>query len=414
VSGGGHYQYCSNFENCPEANPPRMEVHQLNEKGMPCVCGVPNRPSRPRIVGGHETLVGEFPWQVALLSSTSPLSQFCGGTLITDRHVLTAAHCTAGQTWWSIKILLGDTTFAFHNESETVTVNVQDIKDHEDYDPSTLSNDISILTLTTPVDLNEHPHIKPACLPALNANFDDATATVSGWGTLSSGGSSPAALNEVDVQIYAFGNCGSMNSEMTRDMMCAGDKEGGVDSCQGDSGGPLVTEDADQNNGWSVVGVVSWGNGCAWPDNLGIYADVARKRQWIDDQIAGAVTCPAPDAPTMTTVTGTSTEPGGVIMSPNYPNNYNHNIDEQYIIMSIDEGSRISLTFTNFRLEEIWGCWFDWVQVEDGDGTELMARTCGTELPGSLESRTNRIVVKFHSDGSINDSGFRAEWEPIS
>ena len=96
---------------------------------------------------------------------------------------------------------------------------------------------------------------------------------VSGWGTVASGSHSTAYLNDVLVTVFADGDCGSMNSVMTEDMLCAGLMEGGKDACQGDSGGPLVASDPAKWGALSLVGVVSWGYGCADTDALGIYSE---------------------------------------------------------------------------------------------------------------------------------------------
>merc|ERR1712083_227279 len=143
--------------------------------------------------------------------------------------------------------------------STSFIINVKAIKQHPDYDSATIANDISILELESAVDLYSFPTIKPICLPAQGATFPNEQATVSGWGTLASGGSSPSTLHEVDVTVFADGNCGEMNQYMTPDMLCAGLMEGGKDACQGDSGGPLVASDPERNMAMSLVCVVSWG-----------------------------------------------------------------------------------------------------------------------------------------------------------
>jgi len=100
-----------------------------------------------------------------------------------------------------------------------------------------------------------------------------------------------------------------------------------------------------------------------------------------------------------------------VITSPNYPANYPAGQDKQWRLEA-ESGSKVSLKFTDFILEEN-RCDFDWVRVEDGDGTELMNKTCGSNLPGPVVSNTNVMVVKFHTDWSDHFKGFRAEWEKV-
>jgi hypothetical protein len=211
--------------------------------------------------------------------------------LVSDRYVVTAAHCTNGQSPSGLKVYVGGTSLATMNESTSFIINVKSIKQHPNYDSSNIANDISILELESAVDLYSFPTIKPICLPAQGATFPNEQATVSGWGTLASGGSSPSTLHEVDVTVFADGNCGEMNQYMTPDMLCAGLMEGGKDACQGDSGGPLFLSDPANNNAKTLIGAVSWGFGCANPGQLGIYAEVSYFRDWIDSQIPDMNTC---------------------------------------------------------------------------------------------------------------------------
>ena len=186
---------------------------------------------------------------------------------------------------------MGDTSLDEEFEAEAFTVGVAAIKQHPQYNSGTLQNDISILELSEAVSLTDHPNIKPVCIPEAGATFP-GEAVVSGWGTTSSGGHLTASLNEVGVTVFPDGECGSMNSLMSSDMICAGLMAGGKDSCQGDSGGPLVAADPAKNNSLSLVGVVSWGFGCADPDSLGIYAEVSHFTQWLQDQMSDLNTCP--------------------------------------------------------------------------------------------------------------------------
>ena len=277
-------------------------------------CGIPNTFTGTKIVGGEETQIGEYPWQVCILrcifilfiwqvallfgSSGSLLSQSCGGALVSDRHVLTAAHCTNNKSPSYLKVYVGGTSLATRNQTTSFIINVKSIKQHPDYDSSTIANDISILELESAVDLYSFPTIKPICLPAQGATFPNEQATVSGWGTLREDGPSPSTLHEVDVTVFADGDCGYMNSYMTPDMLCAGIKEGGKDACQGDSGGPLFISDPANNNAKTLIGAVSWGFGCAARNLIGIYSEVSYFRDWIDSQIPDMNTCgPSTSAP---------------------------------------------------------------------------------------------------------------------
>merc|ERR1711976_801628 len=235
-----------------------------------CECGIPNKSNR--IVGGVETEVNEYPWQVALVSSRGS-HPFCGGTLISDRHVMTAAHCTAGSTASSIAVLVGEHRI---DDGQFTRIGLSAINDHPNYNDRSLNNDYSILTLAEPVTFSDK--VRPACLPSNAAEeYIGRTATVSGWGTLTSGGNQPAVLNEVDVTVQSNDQCKqAYGSGITNHMICAADA--GKDSCQGDSGGPLVTK---ENDRYTLIGVVSWGYGCADSRYPGVYARVTTRMDWI-------------------------------------------------------------------------------------------------------------------------------------
>ena len=224
--------------------------------------------------------------------------------MVGDKYVITAAHCTDGKSPSDIFVQIGDTTLDTEEEVTSFTIAVKRIIEHPNYgSPKKFSNDIAILELATTIPLNQYPNIKPACLPAAGALFP-GNAIVSGWGTVASGSFSNSWLHEVNVTVFADGNCGSMNSQMSEDMMCAGLMGGGKDSCQGDSGGPLVVADPAQNNRMTLAGVVSWGFGCGDADSLGIYSEVSHNINWAKSQMQDLVTC-GPDGvmPTTTTVT---------------------------------------------------------------------------------------------------------------
>jgi len=230
-----------------------------------------------------------MPWQVAILFTYPYLDyQGCGGALVSDRYVVTAAHCTYGASSSDLFVRVGDTILATEFEAMAFTYGVAEIINHEDYDDWTLSNDISILKLDGYVDLYSYPNIKPVCLPSFQYS---GGAVVSGWGTLYSGGPSVSHLRDVDVNVFPNGDCGSMNSEMDDTMICAGYMDGGKDSCQGDSGGPLVAHNP-YDESYTLTGVVSWGYGCAVADSLGIYANVSYFSDWLYANMPNLYTCP--------------------------------------------------------------------------------------------------------------------------
>jgi len=249
-----------------------------------CKCGQPNK--RDKIVGGVETEDNEYPWQVGLLRSSRPGSPFCGGSLISSREVLTAAHCTA--TGMANYVVLGEHNVKDSSDGQKI-VKVCGRSDHPNYNDGNQDNDYAVLHLCESVQFTRE--IRPVCLPSSSGNnYENKDAVVSGWGTLSSGGSTPDTLREVTVKTMSNAKCvgpatSYSSSDITSNMMCASNPN--KDSCQGDSGGPLVTETG--SNQYTLIGVVSWGFGCAQSGAPGVYARVTSQLDWIQGKMMGAV-----------------------------------------------------------------------------------------------------------------------------
>merc|ERR1712038_91789 len=224
-----------------------MLRHEINEK----------------IVGGDEVIPHSIPHQVSLQYKFIDF-HFCGGSVVNSDTIMTAAHCCDGQSASELKVVAGDHNLA-RDEGTEQTVDVSRIIMHPDYNPRTIYNDICILKLEKDMDINSY--VKGVSLPYQNEEFS-GKGTVSGWGTLSSGGSSPDTLHSVDVPIVSDESCRDSygESDIADSMICAGER--GKDSCQGDSGGPLTC-------GGSHCGVVSWGYGCAVAGYPGVYTQTS-------------------------------------------------------------------------------------------------------------------------------------------
>uniref|UniRef100_A0A8C8DP14 Peptidase S1 domain-containing protein n=1 Tax=Oryzias sinensis TaxID=183150 RepID=A0A8C8DP14_9TELE len=232
------------------------------------VCGRANL--NTRIVGGQDAPPGFWPWQVSLQRSR----HFCGGSLINNQWVLTAAHCF--QSASGVNVVLGLQSLQGSNPNN-VSRKITRLILHENYNSNTKDNDIALLQLSSPVTFNNY--ITPVCLPSTGSTFYSGVNTwVTGWVFLPA----PQTLQEVQVPIVGNRQCKCSYSSITDNMVCAGLLEGGKDSCQGDSGGPLVIK---QNNRWIQAGVVSFGRGCALPNFPGVYTRVSQYQTWINTQI---------------------------------------------------------------------------------------------------------------------------------
>jgi trypsin len=234
---------------------------------------------RPDIVGGTDAVKGEFPFQASLQGSSG---HFCGGSLIKKNWVLTAAHCVQG---WraSNKIILG--LHDRNDKSGTEIFTAVKVIPHPQYDANTMDWDYALLKLSgdskfRTIDLNSTEIDIP------EDGNDSINVWTSGWGTTSEGSYGlPRILQKVQVPLVSHKVCNSpdsYNGEVTDRMICAGLHDGGKDSCQGDSGGPLFMQ---QTSGdYLLVGVVSWGEGCARANKYGVYTKVNAGVDWISQQ----------------------------------------------------------------------------------------------------------------------------------
>ncbi|OCT59118.1 serine protease 33-like [Xenopus laevis] len=238
-------------------------------------CGKPRVFSK-RIVGGHTTKNGKWPWQAIVVI---PNQFIFGGTLISSKWVLSAAHWLASEEPANVDVILG----AFNlikDRNEHPPIKAKQINIHPDFNPSTLLANIALIELSESVSYTVY--ILPICLPAPQMTFPPGTRCwTTGWGDVEFGGYQPRpkTLQEVEVHLFSDQRCKSAYfSAIQPDMFCAGDLTGGKDSCQGDGGGPLVCSVGDQ---WYLIGVVIFGNGCGKKDYPGVYTSVANYTKWI-------------------------------------------------------------------------------------------------------------------------------------
>jgi len=236
-----------------------------------------------RIIGGGDATPNTYPWMVSI-QSKSDSEHFCGGSLIGESYILTAAHCIEDASAEEIQAVVSEFDLKQASQQEQV-IAIKNIYMHQGYGDD---NDIAVLELITPT--NKTP-VKLA-----DTNLNDGlqvgtNMTVMGWGNqLADGEKFPNTLQEVQLPLADHAQCKSnyagVDMTITDNMLCAGLAAGGKDSCQGDSGGPLVYQ---KDSDWFQTGVVSFGEGCAQENFFGVYTKVSNYNDWIAQVKAGEV-----------------------------------------------------------------------------------------------------------------------------
>ncbi|XP_029172991.1 trypsin-1-like isoform X2 [Nylanderia fulva] len=264
--------------------PPTVPQPPQIEKCTKCTCGLTNKHNR--IVGGVETLVNQYPWMGLLMYR----GQFyCGCSVINSRYVLTAAHCIDRFDGSRMTVRIFEHDRNSTSESKTQDFKVEKIIKNSGYSTTNYNNDIALIKLTDSIKFQGS--MRPVCLPEPGKTFAGDKGIVTGWGAIKQGGPVSSTLREVIVPILSNAECRNTqypSRKITDNMLCAGYQQGGKDSCQGDSGGPLHVE---KNGVHQIVGVVSWGEGCAQPGYPGVYSRVNRFLTWIASNTEGGCYC---------------------------------------------------------------------------------------------------------------------------
>ena len=234
-----------------------------------------------RIHGGEDAIIENFPWIVSLQYMHG--RAFCGGVIVGPDIILTAAHCIHDISQWSsIVVRYGGSTLSQGSYSSILS-----LETHPQYTKDNHRFDLGLILLQgTPLKDAFGERVKPACLPGIDQDINmlkrSLFCRVAGWGETNTSHHS-YQLQIASVQYEP--SCGKLNqrSKITEDMTCFKGRPG-VDACQGDSGGPLMCH---VDGYYLVLGIVSWGVGCAQSGYPGVYQRPAYSAHWIKETIAG-------------------------------------------------------------------------------------------------------------------------------
>nr|XP_012215619.1 PREDICTED: trypsin-1-like [Linepithema humile] len=262
----------------------RARHHEIYLQINPdCECGVSGGISN-RIVGGKITIPHIFPWVIALFNKGN---LHCGGTLINSQYVLTAGHCVKWTNHADISVGLG--MHDIENKNEGYVASIDKIILHKDFESDYLhdTNDIALIRLKDPVTFDEN--VRPACLPHKGTDYTEHNVKVTGWGRVTTSGGASKFLRQATLKVMSWAACRntSFGDHLTESMLCAYRDD--IDACQGDSGGPLLYERTDGK--YEVIGIVSWGIGCANRGIPGVYVKNTDYLNWIKYHTKDGIYC---------------------------------------------------------------------------------------------------------------------------
>ncbi|XP_008769018.1 serine protease 52 isoform X2 [Rattus norvegicus] len=233
-------------------------------------------------MGGKPANISEVPWHVGIMNHGTHL---CGGSILNEWWVLSASHCFDQINNANLEIR--------HGRDDLSTKNVKHEKVdklilHPKFDDWLLDNDIALLLLKSPLNLSINGI--PICTSELSDLRIWKNCWVTGWGITNVSGVKvqTTKLQKVQVDLFRWDWCGYVLPLLTKNMLCAGTPDGGMDACQGDSGGALVCNKKRNINTWYQVGIVSWGVGCGKKNLPGVYTKVSPYLKWIRKQTAKA------------------------------------------------------------------------------------------------------------------------------
>ncbi|XP_047520561.1 venom serine protease-like [Pieris napi] len=240
-----------------------------------CNCGIKKV---RRIVNGQDTIPNEYPMMAGLVERGKD-TFVCGGTIISKRYIVTAAHCIVGKIASNLGVVVGEHDVSRGDDSpSTRGYAVAGFRTHPYYNSSTYDYDVGLLSLTEDIQFSEN--VMPVCLPFkfTGSDFTGAKLTILGWGTIFIGGPKSDVLQKVQVDVISQNDCSKYVSSLTPRQLCT--YTPGKDACQFDSGGPLLYTDR-ETSFLFLAAMVSKGKLCASPNNPAVNTRVTDVLEWI-------------------------------------------------------------------------------------------------------------------------------------
>ncbi|XP_069872030.1 serine protease 52-like [Dipodomys merriami] len=234
------------------------------------------------IIGGKPAHIADFPWQVGILTQGNHL---CGGAILDEWWILTAAHCFQRTNISDLEIIHGIDDL---NTKDLKKEKVDKLIIHPFFNDWLMDNDIALVLLKAPLPLG----VKriPICLTEVTSPEKWSSCWVAGWGATGTDTTNFVSpkLRKVNLQLVEWSKCFHILPLITRNMVCAVSPEGGKDACQGDSGGPLVCHKKKNKTRWYQMGIVSWGIDCGKKKVPGVYTKVSNYLLWINQETTQA------------------------------------------------------------------------------------------------------------------------------
>ncbi|XP_015596057.1 venom serine protease 34 isoform X2 [Cephus cinctus] len=250
------------------------KLESISSSEPNCNCGWKKQ---TRIVGGTQTGVNEYPMMAGLIDSTQRIL-YCGATIISVKHVITAAHCVVGKSAGQLGVLVGDHDISTGSDTNASSLHrVSSFTVHPQYNADTQANDIGIVTVIDTIVFTLE--VGPACLPFQQASnsFANSNVQVLGWGTTEFAGATSNTLQEVTLGVTPLASCQRPYPQVTNNQMCT--YANGKDTCQFDSGGPVLWQNPSSRR-LVCAGIISFGGVCA-SDTPGVNTRVGAYMNWI-------------------------------------------------------------------------------------------------------------------------------------